>query len=90
MKFNEYYYDNPFDNIICLFDLISNFKLYKIIVLVNLKLFFNDEEIVEIYKSALQRNIKLLVIEYSEENYLLEYENKLYIDNEFDEFVLKK
>lgn len=90
LKFNEYHYDNPFDNIICLFDLISNFKLYKIIVLVNLKSFFNDEEIVEIYKSALQRNIKLLVIEYGEENYLLGYENKLYIDNEFDEFVFKK
>ncbi|WP_434799174.1 type II-A CRISPR-associated protein Csn2 [Terrisporobacter vanillatitrophus] len=90
LKFNEYHYDNPFDNIICLFDLISNFKLYKIIVLVNLKLFFNDEEIIEIYKSALQRDIKLLVIEYGEENHLLEYENKLYIDNEFDEFVFKK
>lgn len=90
LKFNEYYYDNPFDNIICLFDLISSFNLYKVVTLVNLKLFFNESEILEIYKSALQRNIKLLVFEYGEESTLLEYEKKLYIDNDFDEFLLKK
>ena len=33
LKFNEYYYDNPLDNLICLFDLVSLFKLYKVIVL---------------------------------------------------------
>ncbi|MDK2563280.1 type II-A CRISPR-associated protein Csn2 [Romboutsia sedimentorum] len=90
LKFNEYYYDNPLDNLICLFDLISLFKLYKIIVLVNMKLFFNDEEIVEIYKSALHRNINLLILEHGQESKLLEYESKIYIDNDFDEFVLKK
>lgn len=89
LKFNEYYYDNPFDNIICLFDLVSNFKLYKVVVLVNLKLFFNESEIIEIYKSALQRGINLLVFEFGEESKLLKYENKIYIDNDFDEFVIR-
>lgn len=90
LKFNEYYYDNPFDNLICLFDLVSLFKLYKVVVLINVKAFFSDEEIIEIYKSALHRDIKLLLIEYGDESKLLEYENKLYIDIDFDEFVLKK
>lgn len=89
LKFNEYYYDNPFDNIICLFDLVSNFKLYKVVVLVNLKLFFNENEIIEIYKSALQRKINLLVFEFGEESKILKYENKIYIDNDFDEFVIR-
>lgn len=90
LKFNEYYYDNPLDNLICLFDLVSLFKLYKVIVLINVKSFFSDEEIIEIYKSALHRDIKLLLIDYSDESELLEYESKLYIDTDFDEFVLKK
>lgn len=90
LKFNEYNYDNPFDNIMCLFELISSFKLYKVIVLVNLKLFFNEDEIIEIYKSALHRDIKLLVFECSKESKLLQYENKIYIDNGFDEFVFKR
>ena len=90
LKFNEYYYDNPLDNLICLFDLVSLFKLYKVIALINVKSFFSDEEIIEIYKSALHRDIKLLLIDYSDESELLEYESKLYIDTDFDEFVLKK
>lgn len=90
LKFNSYYYDNPYKNLICLFDLIAMFKMYKIVILINAKIFLNEDEIISIYRAALQRDIRLLLLEYGEESKLLLYENKIYVDNDYDEFVLKQ
>lgn len=89
LKFNQYYYDEPFTNLLCILDLISMFHICKILVLINVKVHFTEEELMELYKSALQRNIKLLIIESSSNNNILEYENKLFIDEDYDEFILK-
>lgn len=89
LKFNQYYYDEPFTNLLCILDLISMFNICKILVLINVKVHFTEEELMELYKSALQRNIKLLIIESSSNNNILEYENKLFIDEDYDEFILK-
>lgn len=89
LKFNQYCYDEPFTNLLCIFDLISMFHICKVLVLINVKVHFNEEELMELYKSALQRNIKLLIIESSQKNNILEYENKLFIDEDYDEFILK-
>lgn len=89
LKFNQYYYDEPFTNLLCILDLISMFHICKILVLINVKVHFTEEELKELYKSALQRNIKLLIIESSSNNNILEYENKLFIDEDYDEFILK-
>ncbi|MBB6714041.1 type II-A CRISPR-associated protein Csn2 [Clostridium gasigenes] len=88
-KFDSNYYDNPFDNIMCIFDLVSTFKLYKLIVVVNAKCYFKEEELVEIYKAAKYRNINLLIIEPIVDINLKYLENKLSIDNDYDEFILK-
>ena len=90
IKLNDYYYDNPFDNLLFLFELINLFKVYKVVALINAKIFFTEEELIEIYKGALQRNINILLLEYGEESELLKYENKLYVDCDFDEFIFKK
>lgn len=89
LKFDEYSYDEPFKNLICLFDFIVLFKVCKILVLINAKIFFSEEEIIQIYRAALQRNIKLLLIEYSQGSTLMKYEKKLFVDNEFDEFIIE-
>lgn len=88
-KFDSNYYDNPFDNIMCIFDLVSTFNLYKVIILVNAKCYFKEEELVEIYKAAKYRNINLLIIEPIVDGKLKYLENKLSIDNDYDEFILK-
>ncbi|MEG1142104.1 MAG: type II-A CRISPR-associated protein Csn2 [Clostridia bacterium] len=88
-KFNNNYYDNPFDNIIAIFDLIATFKLYKVIILVNIKCYFKEEELIEIYKAAKHRNLNLLIIEPIVDEKLKYLENKLSIDNDYDEFILK-
>lgn len=87
LKFNKEYYDNPFENLLCLFDLIATLKLYKVVVLVNAKTFLNEEELIEIYKGSKYRNINLLIIEHNSDKNLKMYEKKLIIDDDFDEFV---
>ncbi|MBU3193411.1 type II-A CRISPR-associated protein Csn2 [Clostridium algidicarnis] len=88
-KFDSNYYDNPFDNIMCIFDLVSTFNLYKVIIVVNAKCYFEEEELEEIYKAAKYRNINLLIIEPIIEVQLKYLENKLSIDNDYDEFIFK-
>lgn len=89
IKFDENIYDNPFDNLMYLFDVVSNFKICKVIILINAKLFFNEKELYEIYKVALYKDIKLLLVEYGSDDELLNFENKLCIDGDFDEFEIK-
>lgn len=89
LKFDEDYYDEPYKNLMCLFDFIALFKISKVLVLINAKVFFSENELVDIYKAALQRNIKLLLIEYSQGNQVLKYESKLFVDNDYDEFIIK-
>ncbi|MBZ9607279.1 type II-A CRISPR-associated protein Csn2 [Clostridium estertheticum] len=88
-KFDSNYYDNPFDNIMGIFDLVSTFKLYKVIIVVNAKCYFKEEELEEIYKAAKYRNINLLLIESIIDAQLKYLENKLSIDNDYDEFIFK-
>ena len=89
VKFDREFYDNPYDNLMYLYDVVSNFKICKIIVLINAKLFLNENEIKQMYKQALHKDIKLLLIEYGDEEDILEYESKIYIDEDFDEFEIK-
>lgn len=89
LKLDNNYYDNPFDNIICLFELVSIFKLYKLIILVNIKCYFKEEELIEIYKAAKYRGINLLIIESIVDEKIKYLENKLSIDNDYDEFISK-
>lgn len=89
LKFDEYSYDEPYKNLICLFDFVALFDICKVLILINAKIFFTEDEIIEIYRAALQRNIKLLLIESSQGSSLLEYESKLFVDNDYDEFIIK-
>lgn len=90
LKFNKEYYDKPLENIVCLFELVSTFKLYKVLIFINVKCFFTDNELQELYKSAKYRNINVLFIESQVDNEIRTFEKKLYIDGDFDEFVIKK
>lgn len=86
LKFDIESYDNPFDNILCLFDITSQFNLYKVICLVNAKSFLNEEELKELYKFAKYKNINLLLIEHYIDKEIKEYEKKLVIDEDYVEF----
>lgn len=77
---------NPFDKVMQYIQIVSELLNGCIICFVNLKSIFTDEQIYEIYKFAIYNKVKLFLIESTLSSNKLEYEHKLIIDREFDEF----
>lgn len=77
------------EKLMFLIDIISEFKLVDILMIANLKTYFSNEEIEEIYKYAICKNVKILLIENTNSQPMLLYENKLIIDDEFDDFLIQ-
>lgn len=72
-----------------LVDIISELQLYKIIVFVNLRSFLSIEEISEVYKYSLYRNICILNLESQIRSDVLPYEIKIIIENNYNEYMIK-
>ncbi len=83
---NIFQNESIYDIIKNIIELISDMNICKIIVLVNLKSYISSIELLNLYKYSKYRNIFLLLIE-SKESILLEYEYKIYIDDDFDELI---
>lgn len=89
VKFDYNHYDNPFENILLLIDLISNFKISKVLILINAKCFFSEKELEEIYKMITYKKVNVLLVEFYKAQLNKECENKVLIDEDFDEFYIK-
>lgn len=76
------------DNLLLLIDLEKLLKVNNILFFVNLKQLLSKDEIIEFYKYAIYNNIKIVLIDSQSYGIKLEYENKLIIDENLDEFVL--
>ena len=76
------------DNLLLLIDLENMLKVNNILFFVNLKQLLSKDEIIEFYKYAIYNNIKIVLIDSQSYGIKLEYENKLIIDENLDEFVL--
>ncbi len=85
VKVNEN--DEIINNIFLFIDIVSQFNLCSILVFVNLKKFFEDNEILEIYKYSKYKKLNILLLECGNNIKLLHNERKLYIDEEYDDFV---
>lgn len=72
---------NTYKNLI---NILSKLNLYKFIIFVGLRDYLNEEEIIDIYKTAKVFGVNLLVIENNHQN-LLPYENKLIVDKDLFE-----
>ncbi|MEG0129050.1 type II-A CRISPR-associated protein Csn2 [Clostridium sp.] len=88
VKFDTDYYDNPLENIYLLFDLINNFKICKVLILVNCKCYYTEEDLNEVYKMAKYKGINLLLIESYKDEKHRPLERKIVIDEDFDEFII--
>ncbi|MBW6409666.1 type II-A CRISPR-associated protein Csn2 [Clostridium weizhouense] len=88
VRFDVNYYDKPLENVFLLIDLIANFKICKVLIFVNAKCFFTQEELVEIYKMIVYKRINVLFVEYYKGESNKAYENKVLIDEDFDEFYI--
>ena len=87
-------YDNScslFEKTLQIIEIIAQLKLSRLIVFVNLKLYFNNEEVEQIYKTAIYNQINLLTIEQGKPNEILKYEKSIYIDKDYywEELSLK-
>lgn len=79
-------YEKLEEKIMFFIDLISEFDLSKILVLPNIKNYFEEQTLIEIYKYSIYKDVKILIVENNHSIEKLEYENKLYIDENFDDF----
>lgn len=88
VKFDINFYDKPLDGILFIFDMIANFKICKLLILVNAKCYFNNDELEEIYKMARYKGIRLMIIEYYNNQEKIKGESKICIDEDYDEFYI--
>lgn len=80
--------DNILDNLFLLIDIEKELNINKLIILVNVKQYLNKTELIELYKYILYNNINILLIDSQTYGVTNEYEKKLLIDNELEEFIL--
>jgi len=76
------------DRLLSFIDIVETFSLYKLLVFVNIKNYFSNAEMVEIYKYCAYKKVKLLIIEGIKQSELLEYEKKLRINEDFTDELL--
>lgn len=83
-KFQTIDYNNIIDNLYSTFDFIAEFKRYDIIIIIGMKNYFESDELIEIYRYCIAHDLKLISIENSNSIELLKYEQKLHIDELFE------
>lgn len=88
LKFDSDYYDKPLENIYLIIELMEAFKIYKVIVLINVKCYLSKEEVKELYKMINYKRINALFIEYYKDEVIDENERKIMIDNDYDEIYI--
>lgn len=71
------------EKFIALIDVFSFLNISKLLIFVNVKSFFSNQELTEIYKHIMMRNLKVLFVESNIEDCILDYEYKTIIDNDF-------
>lgn len=76
------------ENILLLIDLEKAIPNYNILIFINLKQYLNKDELIELYKYAIYNQIKIILIDSMAYGVTLEYEKKLIIDSNLDEFVI--
>lgn len=86
LKIDTMCYTTIVEKIEFIIDIISTLKIATILVIPNLKIYLDENELLEIYKYSIYNNVQLLIIENSNREKFLKYEIKNIIDEEFDEF----
>lgn len=76
------------DNLFLLIDLEKVLKTNNLLIFVNLKQYLSKNELVELYKYAIYNNVQLLLIDSQAYGGTLEYEKKIIVDENLDEFVI--
>jgi len=89
IKIDTSKYETPLDKILGLIDIFEIFDFSKLLILCNIKSYFEEEQLLEIYKYAMYKKVKLLIIEPKISEKRLKYEKKLQIDENFDDMLIE-
>lgn len=76
------------DKLLLLIDIEDILKIDKLLVFINLKQYLSKEELKELYKYSIYKNIKILLIDSQAYGISNKYEKKLLIDENLEEYVL--
>lgn len=88
MKFKIDAKNDLLENILLLIDLEAVIKHNKILIFINLKQYLNKNELIELYKYSIYNQIQIILIDSQSYGTTLDYEKKLIIDNNLDEFMI--
>ena len=80
--------DDLLSNLLLIIDLEKVLKMNEILFFINLKQYLSQEELIEFYKYAIYNEIKIVLVDSQSYGIKLDYEKKLIIDTNLDEFVL--
>lgn len=86
LKIDDENYQTILEKVEILIDILSTLEISKILIIPNLKLYLNNNELVELYKYSLYNNIKLILIE-REDYCKLKYERVITIDENFYDYI---
>ncbi len=89
MKLNIVMKNDLLDNLLLLIDLEKVLKTNNLLVFVNLKQYLTKEELLEFYKYSIYNQVDVLLIDSQSYGIKLEFEKKLIIDSDLDEFMLE-
>ncbi|MBQ8472411.1 MAG: type II-A CRISPR-associated protein Csn2 [Bacilli bacterium] len=76
------------DNLLLLIEIEKSLNLNEILFFINLKQYLNKDELEELYKYAIYNSIKIVLIDSQSYGATINYEKKLIIDNDLEEYVL--
>lgn len=85
-KISKDYYTTILEKILLLIDIFSIINNNVIIILINLKSFLAERELLEFYKYTLYKNIKILLIDNKKQD-VLRYENKNILDDDYYDYI---
>ena len=87
-KFSVKSNNDLLNNLLLLIDIEKILNLNEILFFVNLKQFLTKGELLEFYKYSIYNNIKIILIDSQSYGTTIDYEKKLIIDNDLEEFVI--
>lgn len=77
------------DMLIQFVNVCAELKLCKAILAVQLKAYLSDDELVALYRHFLYKGIGLVLLENNHSEKVLQYEQKVFIDNDYSDIIIK-
>lgn len=81
--------DSILDKLLQYVNIVAELKLYKVLVLVHAKSYLMADELAQLYKQCLYKKVSLVLLESHHQENLLENEQKVFIDSEYCDIIIK-